>query len=511
MSSKIVKVSENGRRIFIDPKRKASPTNKSLSSRPPLNKLGKRKRANECENKFLKNYSNFMKSGLPQRLLFSQDGQWVDFSQEVVNLVKEDFRLKRAAIEVDYNGCHFMLDVLRMIQVDLKTGVQKPIAWIDDAGICVFPELYSSCYGNREDLDLAESSNTREVNLQLEIELNGLDNNEVDECVGSDMKVDFLEVKKCSSGLREAQLELFQKQVEITEKLRGNANVQYGWFAAAAGALSGVMFYGRNGPKLGTYGYGIHLAAVQSNSNHLSTLICDDDENGIKHMVLCRVILGNVEAVQAGSTQFSPSDQCFDSGVDDLHNPNNYIVWNSNMNTHIFPECVVSFKTSPTIKGTGPLKGQAHCAIAGNPVGEESMPHTSRVTTTHDPHGPSNQDSSSSNKMGKSDPQTEVINLLPHDKVPSVGSSTPKEPKSPWMPFSMLFEAISPKVAPNDMRLLQIFYESFRAKNINREEFIRKLRSVVGDQILRSTISVLQTKKNPNSASMSEAKEVQKG
>ncbi|MFS7914557.1 putative poly(ADP-ribose) polymerase, catalytic domain, RST domain-containing protein [Helianthus anomalus] len=228
-------------------------------------------------------------------------------------------------------------------------------------------------------------------------------------------------------------------------------------------------------------------------------------------MVLCRVILGNVEAVQAGSTQFSPSDRCFDSGVDDLHNPNNYIVWNSNMNTHIFPECVVSFKTSPTIKGTGPLKGQAHCAIAGNPVGEESMPHTSRVTTTHDPHGPSNQDSSSSNKMGKSDPQTEVINLLPHEKVPSVGSSRPKEPKSPWMPFSMLFEAISPKVAPNDMRLLQIFYESFRAKNINREEFIRKLRSVVGDQILRSTISVLQTKKNPNSASMSEAKEVQEG
>ncbi|KAJ0805894.1 putative WWE domain, poly(ADP-ribose) polymerase, catalytic domain, RST domain-containing protein [Helianthus annuus] len=537
----IVKVAENGRRVFIDPKRKAGPTNKSLSSRPPLNKLGKRKRANECENKFLKNYSNFMKSGLPQRLLFSQDGQWVDFSQEVVNLVKEDFRLKRAAIEVDYNGCHFMLDVLRMIQVDLKTGAQKPIAWIDDAGICVFPELYSSCYGNREDLDLAESSNTREVNLQLEIELNGLDNNEVDECVGesnvkrvkveqelsnnirdlsieetaksmfiaglgSDVKVDFLEVKKCSSGLREAQLELFQKQVEITGRLRGNANVQYGWFAAAAGALSGVMFYGRNGPKLGTYGYGIHLAAVQSNSNHLSTLICDDDENGIKHMVLCRVILGNVEAVQAGSTQFSPSDQCFDSGVDDLHNPNNYIVWNSNMNTHIFPECVVSFKTSPTIKGTGPLKGQAHCAIAGNPVGEESMPHMSRVTTTHDPHGPSNQDSSSSNKMGKSEPQTEVINLLPHEKVPSVGSSTPKEPKSPWMPFSMLFEAISPKVAPNDMRLLQIFYESFRAKNINREEFIRKLRSVVGDQILRSTISVLQTKKNPNSASMSEAK-----
>jgi len=552
MSSKTVKVSTNRRRIFVDPKRKVvtqcnaqigGPTNKSLSLRQPLNKLGKRKRENECENKcsscskrtYLKNYSNFMKSGLPQRLLFSQDGQWVDFSQEVINLVKEDFRSKKAAIEVKCNGCHFMLDILYMILVDLKTGAEKPIAWIDDAGNCVFPESYSSCHGNHEDFDLGESSNTPEINLLLEIELNGLDDNKVEECVGesnvkrvkvdqelpknigglpveetqksdeyaspiygnafgsvdvetaksmfiaglgSDVKVDIVEVKKCFSGFMLAQFELFQKQVEITQKLRGKANVQYGWFAAAGGAPSGIMFYGQNGPKLGRYGYGIHLAAVQS--AQLSTMICDDDENGIKHMVLCRVILGNVEVVHAGSKQFSPSDQCFDSGVDDKQNPNNYVIWNSNMNTHIFPECVVSFKTSPTIKG--------------NPVGEESRPYMSRVTTTHDPHGPLNQDSSSSNKMGKNDPQFGVMNLPSHEKVPSVGSSTLKEHKLPWMPFSMLFEAITPKVAPNDMRSLHIFYESFRAKKINREEFIRKLRSVVGDQILRSTISVLQTK-----------------
>lgn len=68
-------------------------------------------------------------------------------------------------------------------------------------------------------------------------------------------------------------------------------------------------------------------------------------------MVLCRVILGNVEVVHAGSTQFFPSDQCFDSGVDDLKNPNHYVIWNANMNTHIFPECVVSFKMPSAIKG----------------------------------------------------------------------------------------------------------------------------------------------------------------
>lgn len=329
-------MSANGRRVIVDPRRKTvtqckaqlvSANNKSSGVKQTLNKLGKRKRSNECKNKcsscsrktLLKNYSNFIKSGLPQRLLFSQDGQWVDFSQEVIDLVKEDFRSKRAAIEVKCNGSHFMLEILYMKQVDLKTGAQKPIAWIDDANNCVFPELYSSCSGNHEDLDVGESSVTPEINLHLEIEVNGLNNDKLEECVGesnikrvkveqevqksdeyaspvfgtrcgivdveaaknmfivglgNDLKVDFLDVKKCSSSFMEARLELFQKQVEITQTLRGKANVQYGWFPAAGGAPSGVMFYGHNGPKLGKYGYGVHLAAVHSAHSRFESKIC---------------------------------------------------------------------------------------------------------------------------------------------------------------------------------------------------------------------------------------------
>ncbi|KAI3758402.1 hypothetical protein L6452_05963 [Arctium lappa] len=416
-----------------------------------------------------------------------------------------------------------MLDILYMIRVDLKTGAQKPIAWIDDTGNCVFPELYSSCHGNHEcnvseaqkDLDLGESSVTPEIKLHLEIELTGLNNNKLEECMGesnykkvkvdhedqrdncdvdmndnnnlveeiqksdehvspvfgtncgtvdvetgknmsvtglNDLKVDIVDVKKCSSSLVEARFELFQKQkqVEITQKLRGKANVHFALLAAAGDGPSSMFFYGPNGPKLGKYGYGVHLAIVQSANN--SGTICDVDEKGIRHMVLCRVILGNTELLHPGSKQFYPNDQCFDSGVDDQQNPNHYVIWNMNMNTHIYPECI-----------------------------------------------------------GKHCPPLEAMKLPPLEKVPSVGSSTPKDPKSPWMPFSMLFEAIFAKVAPNDMRLLHIFYESFRTKKMYREEFIRKLRSVVGDQILRSTISSLQCKHVANSASASEEKEVQEG
>lgn len=82
-----------------------------------------------------------------------------------------------------------------------------------------------------------------------------------------------------------------------------------------------------------------------------SASYCDDDENGVKYIVFCRVILGNVEVVNPGSEQCHPTSENFDSGVDDLQNPCHYIVWNMNMNTHIFPEYVVSFKMSTSAEG----------------------------------------------------------------------------------------------------------------------------------------------------------------
>lgn len=80
---------------------------------------------------------------------------------------------------------------------------------------------------------------------------------------------------------------------------------------------------------------------------------CDDDENGVRHMVLCRVIMGNMEVVHPGSKQFHPSSENFDSGVDDPENPRHYIVWSMNMNTHIYPEYVVSFKVPANLQGDG--------------------------------------------------------------------------------------------------------------------------------------------------------------
>lgn len=76
------------------------------------------------------------------------------------------------------------------------------------------------------------------------------------------------------------------------------------------------------------------------------------DEDGLRHLLLCRMILGKPEVVLPGnSEQYHPSSHEYDSGVDKLFAPKKYIVWSTHMNTHILPEYVVSFRAPTCLKG----------------------------------------------------------------------------------------------------------------------------------------------------------------
>ncbi|AQK66208.1 putative inactive poly [ADP-ribose] polymerase SRO1 [Zea mays] len=81
--------------------------------------------------------------------------------------------------------------------------------------------------------------------------------------------------------------------------------------------------------------------------------------------------------------------------------------------------------------------------------------------------------------------------------APMLGDSMEKAPSSPWMPFSMLFAAISTKVSPENMDVIIGCYEEFKSKKISRGELVKKLRHVVGDRVLISTIMRLQDKLPP--------------
>ncbi|BFG20935.1 hypothetical protein CerSpe_072080 [Prunus speciosa] len=615
MDPKIAKALDSGRRVLLDLKRKRATryaanfpgaTHRALPQRPNLNKLSKRRKLHGSKSKLmscgprsrrslLASYSNFARSSVPQRLMFYQNGEWTDFPRDLVDLVRKDLQVKKAAMNIKSQGEHYLLDFLHMFRLDLKTGLQQPIAWIDETGSCFFPEIYAeeddepswNCLPEGvKDLEpwVEDYCGSHEIKLHLEIEINGVGQSGLNECSGEsngfvkkiqidhipanncagmevenscnrkhglkvdedvegneEMKknltratdtengkldcdtvqniflkgvstfdgVEVLDIYQCSSNLMQARLELFQKQVEITKAFRGDANVRYAWLASSKGDLSTIMMYGLGHCGLATnksiYGTGVHLTAASfSNTCMLiregmnfsfvnSASYCDVDENGARHMLFCRVIVGNMELLHPGSKQFHPGSKDFDSGVDDLQDPKHYIVWNMNMNTHIYPEFVVSFKVSS--------KSEGHLVGTENKLGVSGV-----ATSCHGPQGlmqlessavdtgSENQPISDSGKSHGSNGQMVSKSGRYQGETTATGSTSERTPKSPWMPFPMLFAAIENEVPPKDMEQINIHYDLFRAKKIIRDEFVKKLRLIVGDTLLRSTITELQCK-----------------
>ncbi|XP_044466151.1 inactive poly [ADP-ribose] polymerase RCD1-like isoform X2 [Mangifera indica] len=588
MDPKIAKVSGSSRRVVLGLKRKrASPhaanftgAIRAVLQRSPhyksTQKLGKRRKLDGCKNKvfsgchfkkpLLRYYSNYKKSGIPQRLMYYENGDWTDFPQDLIAFVKKDFQAKKGAVEVEQDGHLFLLDFLHMLQLDLKTGTQQPIAWIDEAGACFFPEIYTNddelydfcqneCGKDHESM-FRDSYGPHEIKLQLEIDIAGVEQAKLKECSGesnavvkhleigqkssgnqyvvevedscnpkTDAKldeaieenqhmktnlvtrnelvdekldsdavrefflkgmrqfdgVDILEIQCCASPMMSARFELFQKQVEITKKYRGDPNVRYAWLATSKVALPMIMAYGLGlcgaYTTESTYGIGVHLAAASYPDT--SANYCDVDENGVQHMVFCRVIMGNMEHLCPGTKRFHPSTEDFDSGVDDLQNPRHFVVWNMNVHTHVYPEFVVSFK----IASNG----------EGNMVGSENQHTISAVTKfSLGLQNPMQLESTTVDFRNASPLVSEFGGSL--GKAPSTNSNSPRAPKSPWMPFPMLFAAISNKVSPKDMELITNHYDLFKAKKISRGDFVKKLRVIVGDVLLRSTILSLQCK-----------------
>ncbi|KAK7855483.1 inactive poly [adp-ribose] polymerase rcd1 [Quercus suber] len=468
MEANIAKASDRSKRVVLDLKRKRAtqlatylnevrPTWDSLQ-----NRLDKRRKLNGCQRKdmsygpsgrsLLKCYSNYVKTGTPKRLMFYQNGEWIDFPQSVVDVVREDFQVKKSAVEVEFNGHRFMLDFLHIRESDAKMD-----------------EDFQENKQIPANLVIAPVSENEEFNCDSvqKLFLVGM---------GASGRPDILEIYRCESTSLQARFELFQKQAELTQKCRGDANVQYAWLACSKGELPTILTHGLGhcGPSTikSMYGSGVHLAAA--NCSYTSANFCDVDENGVQHLVLCQVIMGKMEVVHSGSRQNLPSCKDYDSGVDDLQNPKIYIVWTMNMNTHIYPEFVVSFKISSKTEG--------------HLIGSETKLDISGVTSCQ--VRKHQQLESSAVDLSVSQPVSDSGRS--EGKAPSLGSSNTRAPKSPWMPFPMLFAAISEKVSSGVMEKINEHYELFRTKKIGRDEFIKKLRLIVGDALLRSTITNLQ-------------------
>ncbi|EOA26810.1 hypothetical protein CARUB_v10022903mg [Capsella rubella] len=568
METKIVKVSDSSFKDGLGKKRKhpgnytAYDSGRSyaklqcvLSPNSSTQKLEKRRKP-DGENKvsvsenhvgksLVRYYSYFKKTGVPKRVMFYENGEWVDLPEHIICDIKNDLEAKRAAIEFKWCSRHYVLDFLHMYRLDLETGVKTQLAWIDIAGKCFFPESYDNlerdCCNHICGED-PERCDQREIKLHLQIDVSGgelprLNLNEVSDESGDNMDdiqvfqrssngqddeasedscsreldnavekwdkaetdqfsgvkpaeeqldkdavkqmfalgtatlghVELLDVYQISSEISQARLSLFQKQADITKKHRGDANIRYAWVPAKKGVLPAVMMHGLGVGgafiKKSMYGVGIHLNAA--NSPYFSARYCDIDENGVRHMVLCRVIMGNMEPLRGDNAQFFTGGVEYDNGVDDVESPKHYLIWNMNMNTHIYPEFVVSFKLSvPNAEGNKLATTQSKHETSGLSVeGTKGSP-------SHDPGRLSNGGSGSEKNSA---------------------SSSSKRPRSSLMPFPLLFNAISSKIAQKDMDLIIVGYKELKEKKISRMDFYKKLRVIVADDdLLKATITGLQ-------------------
>lgn len=155
-----------------------------------------------------------------------------------------------------------------------------------------------------------------------------------------------------SRPLDQARFEVFQKQMEVMKVYGGGANTTYGWHGASEKGVEVILNHGFSEvSKCGGYGVGVYFSPVAN----ASAMLSEGDSNGEKHVILCRVLLGKCEKVEAGSQQMYPSSVEFDTGVDNLKNPKWFVVWGANVNTHIIPRFVVSYR--PSNSSLGQLRG----------------------------------------------------------------------------------------------------------------------------------------------------------
>ncbi|KAK6117923.1 hypothetical protein DH2020_048328 [Rehmannia glutinosa] len=137
--------------------------------------------------------------------------------------------------------------------------------------------------------------------------------------LGKEIDVVAVHKNSCSSVSGQARMESFRIFSQaVAAKRGGDANIKNGWYGGYREEISNIVSYGfgrcADFEKGVSHGVGVYLSP--SNVPNDSALRAKEDENGVRHMLLCRVILGNTETICAGSEQSYPSSTHFDSGID---------------------------------------------------------------------------------------------------------------------------------------------------------------------------------------------------
>lgn len=154
--------------------------------------------------------------------------------------------------------------------------------------------------------------------------------------------------KYSTSGLtRLARFESFRVFLgEMARKYGGNANLRSALYGGSRDEIAQIVAHG-----FSTGGTGNCVQLVPAVFSLAAALSSDVDEGGLRHVLLCRVILGRkIQFVPNDSNQVGPQ---FDSGVDSLTNPTRFLVPSDFTNSRICPDLVISFKAPNCLNAQG--------------------------------------------------------------------------------------------------------------------------------------------------------------
>ena len=149
------------------------------------------------------------------------------------------------------------------------------------------------------------------------------------------------------SVMAQARVQCFQIFARAVAKLRGgDPNVKYAWYGASSKEeVEDIIEHGFGGKM--PLRDGLRLSPDDSPLKSVKS--CGVDKDGLRHVILCRVILGRVEMVPRGSDPCGSSSEDYDSGMDgSFSSPEGYVIWSQRVNTHVLPEFVISFKLHPS-------------------------------------------------------------------------------------------------------------------------------------------------------------------
>uniref|UniRef100_A0A0D3FFT3 Poly [ADP-ribose] polymerase n=1 Tax=Oryza barthii TaxID=65489 RepID=A0A0D3FFT3_9ORYZ len=380
----------------------------------------------------LRGWQAFRRSGAPARLLCFEGGAWADVAGEVVGLLRRAFMEGKAVCEAACGGRVFLFDFMRMVRIDEATAEEAALGWIDDRGACFFPAPEGGRKRKRErDEAGSEAVRLDEADKFYKV---------VEKLFVSRMApvaaargVAITAVHKVAQGPRARAFHLQGQLLAAARGVGDGSNAKFAWYGAPAADVAAAVEHGfgrTNGQFLGgrAHGDGVHLSPPQY--PHASAMLTKPDENGEAHIVLCRVLMGRPEAVPASSPQFHPSSDEYDSAVDNLENPRWYVVWSTDMNTRILPEYVVSFRwpNLPQMEGSSGLGSKL--------------------------------------------------------KKPSPAATRDM--------FPMLLTEIQRFVPSPKLQTLQRTYNCFKRGQMKKDQFIRFLRSHIGDNVLTTVAKKLR-------------------